>query len=142
MNHDHGVAKMKQQTGTSDPSFAGSAAGQPPDASQAIGASHVRVYPQAKTAATGHTLPHHDPASMPSHETRSPMERANPLVILGAITLGIPILAMMLVIGANSGVQEGTLGTLTTFVVLAAFVVAAIFEIKRLADLPSDQEHP
>lgn len=67
---------------------------------------------------------------------------ANPLVILAAITLGLPVLAMMLVIGANSGVQEGTLGTLATFVVLSAFVVAAIFEIKRLADLPSDQDHP
>jgi len=65
----------------------------------------------------------------------------NPLYILAAITLGIPVVALILLIATNPGVQEGTLSTLAMFLVLSAFAVAALFEIKRLADQPSDSDH-
>lgn len=64
----------------------------------------------------------------------------NPLYILAGITLGFPLVALILVIGTNPGVQEGMLSTLATFLVLSAFVVGALFEIKRLADQPSDKD--
>jgi hypothetical protein len=68
-------------------------------------------------------------------------EPPNPIYLLAAITLGIPLLSMISVVGMNPGVQEGMLATLTTLLVFSAFFVAAIFEIKRLADQPSDKEH-
>jgi len=66
----------------------------------------------------------------------------NPLYILAAITLGIPVVALILLIATNPGVQEGTLSTLAMFLVLSAFAVAALFEIKRLADQPSGPDNP
>ncbi|PVE21766.1 hypothetical protein DC522_24685 [Microvirga sp. KLBC 81] len=68
-------------------------------------------------------------------------EAANPIYILAAITLGIPALLMIPLIGMNPGVQEGTLSTLTMLLVFSAFISAAVFEIKRLADQPSDAGH-
>jgi hypothetical protein len=41
----------------------------------------------------------------------------------------------------NPGVQEGTVTTILGFLVLSAFVTATVFEIKRLADQPSDADH-
>ncbi|MEZ0171349.1 hypothetical protein [Microvirga sp. TS319] len=118
---------MKQQTGTLDASPARDPSRQ------------AMPVPQGEVLRQEVSSRQPSRASSKAHGTEA---FANPLVILAAITLGLPVLAMMLVIGVNSGVQEGTLATLTTFVVLSAFVVAAIFEIKRLADLPSDQDHP
>ncbi|WP_414474001.1 hypothetical protein [Microvirga sp. M2] len=117
---------MKQQTGTLNTSPARDSSRQ------------AMPVPQGEALRQEISSPQPPKAPSKAHGTEV---FANPLVILAAITLGFPVLAMTLVIGANSGVQEGTLGTLTTFVVLSAFVVAAIFEIKRLADLPSDQDH-
>jgi len=68
-------------------------------------------------------------------------ERANPIYILAAITLGIPALLSILLIGLNPGVQKGTLATVLGFLVLSAFVTAVVFEIKRLVDQPSDADH-
>ncbi|MXQ10635.1 hypothetical protein [Microvirga makkahensis] len=59
---------------------------------------------------------------------------ADPIYILAAITLGFPALVLILVVGMNPGVQEGVFMTLLAILVIAAFVVAAIFEIRRLAD--------
>jgi hypothetical protein len=66
---------------------------------------------------------------------------ANPVYLLGAITLGIPALLLIPLVGRNPGVQEGTFTTVVTFLVISAFVTAAVFEIKRLADQSSDEEH-
>ncbi|MBQ0822247.1 hypothetical protein KBI52_18830 [Microvirga sp. HBU67558] len=68
-------------------------------------------------------------------------ERANPIYILAAITLGIPALLTVPLIGLNPGVQEGTFTTVLGFVLLSAFVTAVVFEIKRLVDQPSDADH-
>jgi len=68
-------------------------------------------------------------------------ETANPVYILAAITLGIPAFLLILLVGMNPGVQEGTLTTLATFLVISAFVTAVVFEIKRLADQSSDESH-
>jgi hypothetical protein len=39
----------------------------------------------------------------------------------------------------NPGVQDGTFVTVLSFLVLSAFLTAAVFEIKRLADQPSQE---
>ncbi len=67
-------------------------------------------------------------------------EPANPIFILAAIGLGIPALALIALVGVNPGVQEGTFITLLTFLVISAFVIAAVFEIKRIADQGSDAD--
>jgi hypothetical protein len=51
-----------------------------------------------------------------------------------AITLDIPALLMIPLIGMNPRVQDGTLAKVLTFLMVSAFVIAAVFEIKRLAD--------
>src|ERR687898_697217 len=61
-------------------------------------------------------------------------EPTNPIYILAAITLGVPALLMIPLIGMNPGVQDGTFAQVLTFFVVSAFVIAAVFEIKRLAD--------
>ncbi len=67
-------------------------------------------------------------------------EPANP-IYLAAITLGIPALLTIPLIGMNPGIQEGAFSPIMVFFAVAAFAVAAIFEIKRLADEPSDSGH-
>ncbi len=68
-------------------------------------------------------------------------EAASPIYLVAAITLGIPALLMILLVGMNPGVQEGSFASILTFLVCSAFAVAVIFEIKRLADQPSDADH-
>ena len=68
-------------------------------------------------------------------------EPANPIYILAAITLGIPALLMIVLVGMNPGVQDGCLVSILTLLVGSAFVIAAVFEIKRLANQPSDADH-
>jgi 4-amino-4-deoxy-L-arabinose transferase-like glycosyltransferase len=75
------------------------------------------------------------------HKARSSKEPTNPIYLLAMITLGIPVLLTIPLVGMNPGVQEGTLAVLTKFLVFSALFVAAIFEIKRLADQPSDNDH-
>lgn len=82
------------------------------------------------------------PAIQPQEEVHMSGNSINPLYILGGITLGIPIIALILLVAANPGVQEGTLSTLAMFLVLSAFAVAAMFETKRLADQPSGSDNP
>lgn len=74
------------------------------------------------------------------HGMRKPEEPANPIYILAAITLGIPALLMIPLIGMNPGVLDGSFGRILTILVVSAFVTAAVFEIKRLADQPSDAD--
>ncbi|WP_150117672.1 hypothetical protein [Microvirga vignae] len=78
---------------------------------------------------------------IPVRQARTSDEPSNPIYLLAAITIGIPILLMIPLVGMNPGVQEGMLATLTMFSVFSAFLAAAVFEIKRLADQPSDAEH-
>jgi hypothetical protein len=68
-------------------------------------------------------------------------EATNPLYILAAITLGIPAVILSLLVGMNPAVEGGTIMTLVTMLVLSAVVIAVVFEIKRLADQPSDADH-
>src|SRR5829696_4274347 len=76
-----------------------------------------------------------------AHEAPTSEEPTNPLYILAAITLGIPALLLIPLVGMNPGVQNGTFTTLVTFLVVSAFVTAVVFEIKRLADQPSVEGH-
>ncbi len=66
---------------------------------------------------------------------------ANPIYILAALTLGIPALLMILLIGMNPGVQDGSFISILTLLVGLAFIIAAVFEVKRLADQPSEADH-
>ncbi len=68
-------------------------------------------------------------------------EPANPIYLVAAITLGIPALLTIPLIGMNPGIQEGAFSTVITFVVIAAFIVAALFEIMKLVDQPSEDDH-
>jgi len=96
---------------------------------RARGASgRVKVWPQGK--------PEHRASGSDKAE-----RTADPVYLLGAITLGIPALLLIPLVGMNPGVQEGTFATIVTFLVISAFVTAAVFEIKRLADQSSDEEH-
>jgi hypothetical protein len=79
-------------------------------------------------------------AARRAHESHEAQGSANPIYILAAITLGIPALLLIPLIGMNPGVQDGTFTTVVTFLVVSAFVTAAVFEIKRLADQHSDSE--
>lgn len=77
----------------------------------------------------------------PVRQAHSSKELTNPVYLLAAITLGIPVLLTIPLVGMNPGVQEGMFPTITMFLVFSAFLVAATFEIKRLADQPSDTDH-
>jgi hypothetical protein len=68
-------------------------------------------------------------------------EPANPIYLLAAITLGIPALLAIPLIGMNPAIQEGAFANIVAFFVVGTFVIAAMFEIKRLADQPSDEGH-
>jgi hypothetical protein len=76
-----------------------------------------------------------------AHKAHSSRELTNPIYLLAAITLGIPVLLTIPLVGMNPAVQEGMLPTITMFLVFSAFLVAAIFEIKSLADQPYDNDH-
>jgi hypothetical protein len=75
------------------------------------------------------------------HKARLAKEPTNPIYLLAAITLGIPLLSMIPLVGLNPGIQDGTFTTFMTFLVASAFITAVVFEIKRLADQSSDEEH-
>jgi uncharacterized membrane protein YkgB len=75
------------------------------------------------------------------HESGKAERSANPVYLLGAITLGIPALLLIPLVGMNPGVQDGTFVTVLSFLVLSAFITAAVFEVKRLVDQPSDEHH-
>jgi len=68
-------------------------------------------------------------------------ESANPIYVLAAITVGIPALLLIALIGMNPSVQDGSLASILTLLIGSAFLIAAVFEIKRLADQPSDADH-
>ena len=76
-----------------------------------------------------------------AHKARASGEPSSPIYLLAAITVGIPALLMIPLIEINPEVREGMLATLTKFLVFSAFLVAAVFEIKRLADQSSDENH-
>ncbi|WP_262298211.1 hypothetical protein [Microvirga sesbaniae] len=86
-----------------------------------------------KTSAQNASMAH-------SHEIRASDRPASALYILGAITLGIPALLLIPLIGMNPGIQEGTLAVLTKLLICSAVLVAIVFEIKRLVDEPSDAD--
>jgi len=65
----------------------------------------------------------------------------NPIYILAGITLGIPALLMVLLIGMNPGLQDGSFVSILTLLAGSAFIIAAVFEIKRLADQSSETDH-
>jgi hypothetical protein len=90
--------------------------------------SRIRVWAQERST--------HRTKGTPTAEAST-----NPIYILAAITLGIPALLLIPLVGMNPGIQDGTFTTVMTFLVVSAFVTAVVFEIKRLADQPSDEGH-
>jgi len=64
------------------------------------------------------------------------------IVILAAVAVGIPLAIFMLLFAGNTGINDG-FGTAVSLVfVLGTFLVAYVFEIKRIADLPDTSEQP
>jgi hypothetical protein len=55
-----------------------------------------------------------------------------------AISLGIPILILLALVSSGSGVSPRAFTSVLNIMVLSAFVTLMIFEIKRIADQPSD----
>ena len=76
-----------------------------------------------------------------AHKAPASDEPSNSIYLLAAITLGIPVLLAVPLIGMNPAIQEGMLPTIAMFLLLSAFVTAVVFEIKRLVDQPSDANH-
>ena len=75
-----------------------------------------------------------------AHNSHSFNKPSNSIYFMTAITIGIPALALIALIETNSAIEKGMLGTVTMFLVFSALIVGLIFEIKRLADQPSDIE--
>ena len=110
------------------------------------GKSSSRIAPQAtsdrvRNASGQVTDLTQEGAARGAQTSRQTNEPPNPIYILAAITLGIPALLSIPLIGLNPGVQEGTFTTVLGFLLLSAFVTAVVFEIKRLVDHPSDADH-
>jgi len=62
-----------------------------------------------------------------------------PVIAVLAITLGLPFLVLLALVSPTSGVNAGFLTSILTITVLSAFLTLMIFEIKRIADQPSDE---
>lgn len=137
--HSRSRDKVKQQVQTV--AFADGLASKKPDQSVASSlpqpSETVEMQADQKQEPTPHRPVVHE-VEPESHEDRG---STSPVYILAAITLGIPALLLILLVGMNPGVQEGTLTIIVTFLVVSAFVTAAVFEIKRLADQPPDDNH-
>jgi hypothetical protein len=109
--------------------------------------SAIRVWTPRLRAATDRVQHASRRAMVWAHKTGTSRARragtsapANPIYLLAAITLGIPTLLTIPLIGMNPGIQEGAFTPVITFIVIAAFLVAALFEIKRLVDQPSNSD--
>jgi hypothetical protein len=63
-----------------------------------------------------------------------------PVLVALAVALGFPLLAMFALIAFNPGIVPGAFSNAVTLLVVLGFVVAAVFEIKRLADQSSDRD--
>jgi len=60
------------------------------------------------------------------------------LIAIIAITLGLPFLILLALVSSSSGVSGSVLTNACGLVIFSTFLMLAIFEIKRIADLPPD----
>jgi hypothetical protein len=104
--------------------------------------SHVQAVPEhGRTAAgrvkvwTGELAAHREQSARVSDQG------SNPVYILTAITLGLPAVILILLVGMNPGMYDGAFMAFVTLLVLSAVVIAVVFEIKRFVDHPSDPDH-
>jgi hypothetical protein len=103
--------------------------------------SHIQAVPAHGRKASGRVkvwtgeLAAHREQSTPVSD-----QGPNPIYILVAITLGVPTVILVLLVGMNSGMQDGAFMTLVTLLVLSAVVIAVVLEIKRFVDHPSDSD--
>ena len=58
------------------------------------------------------------------------------LILLGGITLVLPLVLFMAAVAHNPSVNGNIISTVFGGIVLAMFLIGAIFEIKRLANEP------
>lgn len=61
-----------------------------------------------------------------------------PLIAIIAITVGLPFLILLALVSSSSGVSSSVLTSACGIVIFSTFLMLAIFEIKRIADLPPD----
>jgi len=58
------------------------------------------------------------------------------LILLGGITIVLPLFLFMIAVVHNPNVNGNIISTIFGGIVLTAFLIGAIFEIKRLANVP------
>ncbi|MBD2748514.1 hypothetical protein IC232_17610 [Microvirga sp. BT688] len=55
-----------------------------------------------------------------------------------AITLGLPFLILLAIVSSASGVSASVLTSTLGLMIMSVFLMLAVYEIKRIADLPPD----
>jgi hypothetical protein len=65
-----------------------------------------------------------------------PMPR--PFLAVLAIALGLPFLILLAIVSSSSGVSASVLTSALGLVIMSVFLMLAVYEIKRIADLPPD----
>ncbi len=61
------------------------------------------------------------------------------LIVILAITLGLPFLMLLAIVSSGSGVHSVVFTNALTIAVLSAFLALMISEIKRVAELPPEK---
>lgn len=60
------------------------------------------------------------------------------VIALVALALGIPFLILFAVIASNPGISSSVFSNIIGTAIVMTFVILVVFEIKRIADQPSD----
>jgi hypothetical protein len=63
---------------------------------------------------------------------------SRPVITMIAIALGLPFLILFVITASNPNISSGIVSIIVGGSIIMSFVVMFIFEIKRLADQPSD----
>ena len=63
---------------------------------------------------------------------------SRPLIAVLAIVLGLPFLILLALVSSSTGVSSSVLTSALEIVAASVFLMLAVFEIKRIADLPQD----
>jgi hypothetical protein len=61
------------------------------------------------------------------------------LIAVLAMTLGLPFLILLALVSPGSGASSDIITVVLAIAVFSTFLMLMIFEIKRLADLPSNE---
>jgi Na+/H+ antiporter NhaC len=105
--------------------------------------STMKPFPPQTSTPRLRTLSHRVKVWTREFSTRPAAKRhvpTNPIYLIVAITLGIPALLAIPLIGKKPAIQPGAFTNVIAALVITAFVIAAIFEIKQLAEEAPDED--